>query len=164
MQAPLKEAYRTDPDRAVVVLRRKGTVDFDSLRCTLQTDRLQSGTDQVRVGLHPSAGGDGSGRCSGDMLLESLVGCAGVTLAAVATSMALPIRQCRIEAAAEMDFRGTLGVDRQVAVGIQKIDLVFHLDSEASPEQLDKLVQLTERYCVIFQTLKTGLVLGTRLA
>ncbi len=149
LQAPLKEKYRTAPDAAVITLKARGTLGDESLSCKVET-----GKALVEAGLHPATGGDGSLACSGDMLLEALVACAGVTLKAVATAIGVSIRSGTVRAEGELDFRGTLGVDKSAAVGFKDIRLGFDLDSDASPEQLATLQKLTERYCVIYQTLR----------
>ncbi len=151
LQAPLKQLYQTNPDAAVARLLATGIVDFASLSCRVPI-AANDGTDII-AGLHPKAGGDGSVACSGDMLLQALVTCAGTTMAAVSTAMGLEIRSATIEASGSMDFRGTLGVDRTVAVGLTSIELQFQIDSDVAAESLDKLIQLTERYCVVLQTL-----------
>lgn len=150
LQAPLKAQYRDDPAAAQVVLQASATLDAANVSCKLSTGRAL-----VEAGLHPAAGGDGSGACSGDMLLEALVACAGVTLRAVATALEIPVRGGQIVAEGDLDFRGTLGVDKTVPVGLTAIRLHFRLDTPATPEQLATLLKLTERYCVIYQTLKT---------
>lgn len=150
LQAPLKDRYRAEPIAAVQVHRAEGTLGDETVTCTVKTWK-----GPVEAGLHPAAGGDGSWACSGEMLLEALVACAGVTLKAVATAMSIPLRGGKIVAEGELDFRGTLGVSKEARVGFQSIRLSFQLDSDAEPQQLDKLVLLTERYCVIYQTLKT---------
>ena len=147
MQAPLKERYRADPAAALVTLHARGTLG-DDVHCAGHTPR-----GRVNAGLHPATGGTGELACSGDMLLEALVACAGVTLRAVATAMGLPVRGGTISAEGDLDFRGTLGVSREAPVGFRAIRLRFDLDSDAAPEQLAKLIQLTERYCVVLQTL-----------
>jgi len=149
IQAPLKERYRGTPDAALVTLKAEGTLDGTSLSCKVET-----GKALVEAGLHPASGGDGSLACSGDMLLEALVACAGVTLKAVATAIGVSIKSGTVRAEGELDFRGTLGVDKSAAVGFKDIRLGFDLDSDASPEQLATLQKLTERYCVIYQTLR----------
>jgi uncharacterized OsmC-like protein len=148
MQAPLKARYRDEPDAAQITLRASGTLDDEGIACKVETGRAIA-----EAGLHPATGGDGTQLCSGDMLLEALVACAGVTLKAVATALAIPIRSGRVSAEGDLDFRGTLGVARDAAVGFTDIRLRFDLDTDAPPEQLDKLLQLTERYCVVYQTL-----------
>lgn len=148
IQAPLKQQYRDDPSSARVVMHATGTVDLAATACRVETD-----AGQLTAGLHPAAGGDGSQACSGDMLLQALVACTGVTFSAVATAMAIPILAASVRAEAEMDFRGTLGIDKSVPVGITSIKLIFNIDSTADDAQLDKLIQLTERYCVVLRTL-----------
>ena len=148
-QRPLKEQYREQPDSARKTLRASGTIEPESIACHVET-----ALGRAPAGLHPAAGGDGSWVCSGDMLLEALAGCAGVTLAAVATAMGIPLRGGRVSVEGEMDFRGTLGVSKEVPVGFDRLRVRFDVDAEASPEQLQKLIELTERYCVVFQTLK----------
>lgn len=155
MQAPLKASYREDPDRALVTLKASGELDGDGLTCSVNTGRAL-----VEAGLHPATGGDGLSACSGDLLLEALVACAGVTLRAVATAMEIPIRSGSVHAEGDLDFRGTLGVDRDAPVGFRAIRLTFALDTDAPPETLDKLLELTERYCVVHQTLANGLELS----
>jgi uncharacterized OsmC-like protein len=147
VQAPLKERYRSEPDAAAITLRAAGTLD-EGVSCSVETGRALA-----TAGLHPLSGGDGSLLCSGDMLLEALVACAGVTLRAVATSLDIPVAGGRVSAEGDLDFRGTLGVDREAAVGFRAIRLRFELDSSASREELDTLLRLTERYCVVLQTL-----------
>ena len=150
LQAPLKARYRENAATAVVTLRAQGILDVERIACRLETGRGPA----VEAGLHPATGGDGSFACSGDMLLESLVACAGVTLCAVATALAIPVQGGALTAEGELDFRGTLGVSKDAPIGFKSIRLHFDLDSSASDEQLSKLVTLTERYCVIFQTLQ----------
>ena len=149
LQAPLKAKYQADPATARVTLRSTGEVDREAMTCS-----IQSSHGRIVSGLHPTAGGDGSTSCSGDMLLDSLVACAGVTFSAVATMMELSFRKVRIEAEGDWDVRGTLGVDRSVPVGVREIRLTFHVETDAPAEKVDKLIELTERYCVIYQTLK----------
>src|SRR3954468_23701136 len=144
LQAPLKERYRSDPGAAEITLTATGTLD-DGVSCSVQTGRAIAA-----AGLHPATGGDGSLLCSGDMLLEALVACAGVTLRAVATSLGIPVAGGAVSAEGDLDFRGTLGVDREAPVGFKSIRLRFDLDTSASAEQLDTLMKLTERYCVVF--------------
>jgi len=148
LQGPLKERYRQDPQAAVVTLRASGDVAAASLTCTVATGRAL-----VEAGLHPATGGSGLAACSGDMLLQALVACAGVTLGAVATALGIAVDGGTITAEGDLDFRGTLGVDKAAPVGFRAIRLGFDLRSAAPPEQLAKLLQLTERYCVVFQTL-----------
>ncbi|MGO8916506.1 MAG: OsmC family protein [Stellaceae bacterium] len=148
MQAPFKALYREVPEKAVITLKAKGALGEDGVTCKVETGRAL-----VEAGLHPATGGDGIALCSGDMLLEALVACAGVTLKAVATALELPLRGGTVSAEGDLDFRGTLGIDKAAPVGFREIRLAFELDSDASPEQLDTLMKLTERYCVVFQTL-----------
>ena len=147
LQAPLKDRYRADPEAAVVTLSAAGTLDA-SLTCKVETGR-----SLVAAGLHPAAGGTGLEACSGDMLLEALVACAGVTLRAVATSLGLTIRSGTVRAEGDLDFRGTLAVDRTAPVGFRAIRLAFDLDADLSPAERARLLELTERYCVIYRTL-----------
>jgi uncharacterized OsmC-like protein len=147
-QAPLKDSYREDPDAAVVTLRADGTLGDEGVSCSVQT-----GQALVEAGLHPATGGTGAQACSGDMLLQALVACAGVTLRAVATSLDVPVHGGRVTAEGEVDFRGTLAVDREAPVGFTSIRLRFDVETDASQEDLDTLLKLTERYCVVFQTL-----------
>lgn len=146
-QAPLKELYQAEPERAVLTLRASGTLGA-GITCTVQTGRALA-----EAGLHSAAGGDGIGLCSGDMLLEALVACAGVTVQAVARSLEIEIRDGRVTAEGELDFRGTLGVSREVPVGFRSIRLLFGLDTDATGDELDTLLRLTERYCVVYQTI-----------
>lgn len=151
LQAPLKARYKADPATALVTMRARGTVEGEGVACCLQIDR-----STARAGLHPAAGGTGQDLCSGDMLLEALVGCAGVTLKAVATAMGVVIVKAVITAQGTCDFRGTLGVDKSVPAGFLDIQLSFAIDSPAPQEQIAQLVKLTERYCVVYQTLKAA--------
>ncbi len=148
-QAPLKAAYRQTPARATVWLQAEGALEPEAIAC-----RVPTPAGAVRAGLHEATGGDGTTACSGEMLLQALVACAGVTLTAVGTAMGIPLRGGRVRARGEWDARGTLGVGTGAPVGFRSIQLEFELDSDALPEQLDKLLQLTERYCVVFQTLR----------
>jgi len=148
LQAPLKDQYRTDPGSALVTLRAKGRAT-EGIACKVETGRAL-----VEAGLHPATGGDGLFACSGDMLLEALVACAGVTLRAVATSIGVELRDATVTAEGDLDFRGTLGVSKEVPVGFERIRLGFELTTDASEEQLDALIRLTERYCVVYQTLR----------
>jgi len=148
VQQPLKEAYRQDPQRAVVTLRACGQLGDEEVSCSVAT-----GQALAVAGLHPASGGDGSLACSGDMLLQALVACAGVTLRAVATSLEIPVTGGTVSAEGDLDFRGTLGVDRDALVGFTAIRLSFDLETGASPEQITTLLKLTERYCVVYQTL-----------
>ncbi|MBK6854451.1 MAG: OsmC family protein [Burkholderiales bacterium] len=147
LQAPIKARLREQPSSGAITLRAEGRLG-EGLTCSVETSRAL-----VLAGLHPATGGDGSSACSGDMLLQALVACAGVTLNAVATALAIPLRDARISAEGDLDFRGTLGVAKDAAVGFTAIRLKVDLDSDATPEQIDTLLKLTERYCVIFQTL-----------
>ena len=147
IQGPLKARYREDADAALVTLRADGTLDASDVACAVSTGRAL-----VAAGLHPATGGDGSLVCSGDMLLQALVACAGVTLRSVATSLELTVTGT-IRAEGDLDFRGTLGVDKEAPVGFREIRLLFDLESEDAEEQLDTLLRLTERYCVVYQTL-----------
>jgi uncharacterized OsmC-like protein len=147
LQTPVKERYKTDPDAALVTLRADGRLGED-VTCNVDTGRAL-----VAAGLHPASGGDGLSACSGDMLLAALVACAGVTLAAVATATGIVVRSGTVHAEGDLDFRGTLGVDKSVPVGFQRIRLHFDLDTDASEEQMSTLMRLTERYCVVYQTL-----------
>ena len=148
VQEPLKDAYRQDPQQAVVTLRARGELGDEGISCSVDTGRALA-----VAGLHPATGGDGTLLCSGDMLLEALVACAGVTLRAVATSLGIPVTGGTVQAEGDLDFRGTLAVDREAPVGFTSIRLSFELDTEASEEQIATLLRLTERYCVVFQTL-----------
>jgi len=148
LQAPLKARYREAPEAGVVTLRATGRVSPGSLTCKVET-----GKAMVEAGLHPATGGTGLFACSGDMLLEALAACAGVTLSAVATALGVAIREGSVLVEGDLDFRGTLGVAKDVPVGFRDIRLRFQLDADATPEQLAKVVALTERYCVVFQTL-----------
>jgi len=147
VQAPLKQRYRDAPDAALITLRAEGRLG-EGVSC-----RVETGKALVVAGLHPGTGGSGLGACSGDMLLEALVACAGVTMNAVATSLAIALRDASVQAEGDLDFRGTLGLSREVPVGFQHIRLCFVLDTDASDEQLATLLRLTERYCVVYQTL-----------
>jgi uncharacterized OsmC-like protein len=147
LQAPLKERYRDDPDAAIVTLKASGSLG-EGISCSVDTGRALA-----EAGLHPASGGDGSQLCSGDMLLEALAACAGVTLRAVATSIGVDVRGGRVHAEGDLDFRGTLGVERDAPVGFRSVRLRFDLDTDAGEEDLATLVRLTERYCVVLQTL-----------
>src|SRR5256714_14559675 len=158
IQAPLKERYRTDSTAAEVTLSVTGTLD-EGVSCSVRTARAVA-----TAGLHPAAGGDGSLLCSGDMLLEALVACAGVTLRAVSTSLGVQISSGRVRAEGDLDFRGTLGVDRDAPVGFSAIRLSFELDTDADEADLATLAKLTERYCVVYQTLSGGPALSASLS
>ena len=159
LQAPLKERYRDQPASARITLTASGAVDGESLTC-----RVETGRALVEAGLHPATGGSGLQVCSGDMLLEALVACAGVTLRAVATSLGIALRGGTIAAEGDLDFRGTLGVSKEVPVGFQEIRLRFLLDTDAAVDQLDTLLRLTERYCVVLQTLKSSSAISATVA
>jgi uncharacterized OsmC-like protein len=149
VQGPLKDRYKTEPEAAMITLKASGRAT-EGLVCKVET-----GKAVVEAGLHPATGGDGSFACSGDMLLEALVACAGVTLRAVATSIGVELRDATVSAEGDLDFRGTLGVSKETPVGFQRIRLNFALASDAPEEQLATLIRLTERYCVVYQTLRT---------
>jgi uncharacterized OsmC-like protein len=151
MQAPLKDRYKSDPKAATITLKAKGTLDDTNIACKVETGRALA-----VAGLHPATGGSGMELCSGDMLLEALVACAGVTLKAVATAIDFPLRSGRVSAEGDLDFRGTLGVDKTAPVGFAQIRLRFDVDTDAPQEKLDQLLKLTERYCVVYQTIKSG--------
>ena len=157
IQEPLKERYREDPRAALVVLRASGQLD-DGVTCSVETGR-----ELVRAGLHPASGGDGLSACSGDMLLQALIACAGVTMRAVATSLGIDVTGT-VHAEGDLDFRGTLSVDRDAPVGFREIRLRFELSGDASEEQLQTLLRLTERYCVVFQTLASPPALSVSMA
>lgn len=147
LQAPIKEGYRQRPETALVTLRAEGRIG-EGITCKVET-----GKALVEAGLHPATGGDGIGACSGNMLLEALVACAGVTLSAVATALGISLRDATVRAEGDLDFRGTLGASKDVPVGFEQIRLQFDLDTDAGEEQLATLLRLTERYCVVYQTL-----------
>jgi len=147
LQAPLKEKYRQEPNTALVTFRAEGRLG-EGITCKIET-----GKAPVTAGLHPATGGDGLSACSGDMLLEALIGCAGVTLNAVATGLGIQLRDAKVRAEGDLDFRGTLGVSKDVPVGFERIRLRFDLDTDATAEQVATLIRLTERYCVVYQTL-----------
>jgi uncharacterized OsmC-like protein len=148
LQAPLKARYREHPASALLTLKARGSFDGPGVSCHIET-----GKAPVTAGLHPGTGGDGSAACSAEMLLEALAGCAGVTLRAVATALGIPLRGGSVTAEGDLDFRGTLGVSKEAPVGFKDIRVSFDLDADATPEQLQNLLRLTERYCVVFQTL-----------
>jgi uncharacterized OsmC-like protein len=151
LQAPLKQQYRDDPELAVVTLSADGELGAEAVTCKVSTGRAL-----VEAGLHPASGGDGLAACSGDMLLEALVACAGVTLRAVATAMNLTVRGGTVRAEGDLDFRGTLGVSRDAPVGFREIRLSFDLDADLTPEERQRLLDLTERYCVVYQTIRSA--------
>jgi len=158
MQAPIKERYKTDPDAAYITLRAKGTLDDTNIACKVETGRALA-----VAGLHPATGGSGLELCSGDMLLEALVACAGVTLKAVATALAIPLKSGTVSAEGDLDFRGTLGVAKDAPVGFAQIRLSFAVNTDVEQEKLDQLLKLTERYCVVYQTIKSGPPVEVRL-
>ena len=151
MQAPIKEKYKTDAKAAMITLRAKGSIDESNIACKVETGRAVA-----VAGLHPATGGSGMELCSGDMLLEALVACAGVTLKAVATALDIPLKSGNVSAEGDLDFRGTLGVAKDAPVGFAQIRLRFDLDTDAPQEKLDQLLKLTERYCVVYQTISKG--------
>ena len=151
LQAPIKERYKADPKAGFITLKAKGTLDDSAIACKVETGRALA-----VAGLHPATGGSGMELCSGDMLLEALVACAGVTLKAVATAIDIPLKSGTVSAEGDLDFRGTLGVAKEAPVGFAQIRLVFTVDTDAPQDKLDQLLKLTERYCVVYQTLKSG--------
>ena len=151
MQAPYKERYKADPAAAIITLKAKGSIDNESIACKVETGRALA-----MAGLHPATGGSGLELCSGDMLLEALVACAGVTLKSVATAIEVPLKKGDVTAEGDLDFRGTLGVDKEAPVGFAEIRLRFDVDTDAPQDKLDLLLKLTERYCVVYQTIKNG--------
>jgi uncharacterized OsmC-like protein len=158
MQAPLKERYKADAQAAVVTLRARGTLDDANIACKVETGRALA-----VAGLHPATGGSGLELCSGDMLLEALVACAGVTLKAVATALGIPLKSGSVSAEGDLDFRGTLGVAKDAPVGFVQIRLVFEVETDAPREKLDQLLKLTERYCVVYQTIRNGSPVDVRM-
>jgi uncharacterized OsmC-like protein len=158
LQAPLKEKYKEDPGAAFITLKAQGKIG-ENVSCKVETGRAF-----VEPGLHPATGGDGMLLCSGDMLLEALVACAGVTIAAVSTSIGVEIRNGTVKAEGDLDFRGTLGVSKEAPVGFVKIRLSFDLESDATTEQIESLKKLTERYCVVYQTLTRGVQVETNFS
>ncbi len=159
MQAPIKARYKDDPEAAVITLKAKGALDNANIACKLETGRALAS-----AGLHPATGGSGLELCSGDMLLEALVACAGVTLKAVATALEIPLKSGAVSAEGELDVRGTLGVAKDAPVGFREIRLRFDLDTDAPQDKLDQLLKLTERYCVVYQTIKAGPPVDVSLA
>jgi uncharacterized OsmC-like protein len=151
MQAPIKEKYKSDAGAAFITLKARGTLDDSNIACKVETGRALA-----VAGLHPATGGSGLELCSGDMLLEALVACAGVTVKAVATALDISLRSGRVSAEGDLDFRGTLGVAKDAPVGFAQIRLRFDLDTDAPQDKLDQLLKLTERYCVVYQTIKSG--------
>jgi uncharacterized OsmC-like protein len=156
IQAPLKEKYRSQPESAIITLKARGNIG-EGISCKVET-----GQKLVEAGLHPATGGSGMLACSGDLLLEALVACAGVTLTAVATAIGIEIKGGHISAEGDLDFRGTLGVSKEAPVGFKNIRLYFHFDSNATQEQMDSLSKLTERYCVVYQTICKGVNIETK--
>ena len=150
-QAPIKERYKTDPKAALITLKAKGSIENEGIACKVETGRALA-----VAGLHPATGGSGLELCSGDMLLEALVACAGVTLKAVATAIDIPLKSGNVTAEGDLDFRGTLGVDKEAPVGFAQIRLRFDVDTDAPQDKLDLLLKLTERYCVVYQTIRNG--------
>jgi uncharacterized OsmC-like protein len=159
IQTPIKERYRREPQAAQITLRAKGTLDESRIACKVETGRALA-----LAGLHPATGGSGLELCSGDMLLEALVACAGVTLKAVATALEVPVKAATVSAEGDLDFRGTLGVAKDVPVGFVAIRLDFSVDCDASQDKLDQLLKLTERYCVVYQTLRGGTAVQARMS
>ncbi|MGB6815830.1 MAG: OsmC family protein [Pseudolabrys sp.] len=151
IQAPIKERYKNDPKAGFITLKAKGSLDDTNITCKVETGRALA-----IAGLHPATGGTGMELCSGDMLLEALVACAGVTLKAVSTALEIPLRTATVAAEGDLDFRGTLGVAKDAAVGFAQVRLRFDVDTDAPQEKLDQLLKLTERYCVVYQTIKSG--------
>ena len=159
MQAPLKDRYKGDPQSAVITLKARGSLDDSAIACKVETGRALA-----IAGLHPATGGSGLELCSGDMLLEALVACAGVTLKAVATAIEVPLKSGTVSAEGDLDFRGTLGVAKDAPVGFRQIRLKFAVETDAPQEKLDQLLKLTERYCVVYQTLNSGPPIEVALA
>jgi uncharacterized OsmC-like protein len=151
LQAPIKERYKADPKAGFITLKAKGTLDDSNIACKVET-----GSALAVAGLHPATGGSGMELCSGDMLLEALVACAGVTLKAVATAIDVPLKSGAVSAEGDLDFRGTLGVAKDAPVGFAQIRLRFDVDTDAPQDKLDQLLKLTERYCVVYQTIRSG--------
>ena len=158
IQAPIKERYRGDAQAALITLRAQGTLDESRIACKVETGRALA-----VAGLHPATGGSGLDLCSGDMLLEALVACAGVTFKAVATALEISVKSATVSAEGDLDFRGTLGVARDAPVGFMAIRLAFAVDTDAPREKLDQLIKLTERYCVVYQTIRGGVPVDVRL-
>src|SRR5437588_7343652 len=158
MQAPIKERYKSDAGAALITLKAKGTLDDQNIACKVETGRALA-----VAGLHPATGGSGLELCSGDMLLEALVACAGVTLKAVATALDIPLKSGKVAAEGDLDFRGTLGVAKDAPVGFAAIRLRFEVDTDAPQDKLEQLLQLTDRYCVVYQTLKSPPPIAVRL-
>ena len=159
LQAPIKERYKGDPKAALITLKASGTLDDTNIACKVETGRALA-----VAGLHPASGGSGMELCSGDMLLEALVACAGVTLKAVSTALEISLKSGKVSAEGDLDFRGTLGVAKDAPVGFAQIRLRFDVETNAPQEKLDQLLKLTERYCVVYQTIKSGPPLAVRLS
>ena len=158
LQAPIKDRYKTDPDAAVIVLKARGRIDDQAIACKVETGRALA-----TAGLHPASGGSGLELCSGDMLLEALVACAGVTLKAVSTALEIGLDDAVVSAEGDLDFRGTLGVDKEAPVGFREIRVTFEVKTDAPEEKLASLLKLTERYCVVYQTIKGGTPVSVEL-
>ena len=158
-QAPIKERYKSDPKTAMIKLVARGSIESEGIACKVETGRALA-----VAGLHPATGGSGLELCSGDMLLEALVACAGVTLKSVATAVEVPLKSGHVVAEGDLDFRGTLGVDKEAPVGFRQIRLRFDVNTDAPQDKLDQLLKLTERYCVVYQTLKSGPPIEVKLA
>ena len=152
MQAPIKDRYKSDPKAAYITLKAKGSLESEGIACKVETGRAIAAV----AGLHPATGGSGLELCSGDMLLEALVACAGVTLKSVATAIDVPLKSGDVSAEGDLDFRGTLGVDKEAPVGFAEIRLRFDVETDAPQEKLDQLLKLTEHYCVVYQTIRNG--------
>jgi uncharacterized OsmC-like protein len=159
MQAPIKDRYKSEPAAAMITLKARGTLDDTNIACKVETGRALA-----VAGLHPATGGSGLELCSGDMLLEALVACAGVTLKAVATALDIPLKAGAVSAEGDLDFRGTLGVAKDAPVGFAQIRLRFDVDTDAPQDKLDQLLKLTERYCVVYQTIRSGPPVAVTLA
>lgn len=158
MQTPIKERYKNAPEAALITMKARGTLDDTNIACKVETGRALA-----VAGLHPAAGGSGLELCSGDMLLEALVACAGVTLKAVATALGVPLKSGSVSAEGDLDFRGTLGVAKDAPVGFARIRLSFDVETDAPQDKLDQLLRLTERYCVVYQTIKSGAPVEVRI-
>jgi len=158
LQAPIKERYKTDPKSAIITLKARGSLDDQAIACKVETGRALA-----VAGLHPGTGGSGHELCSGDMLLEALVACAGVTLKAVSTALEMPLKSATVSAEGDLDFRGTLGVAKDAPVGFAEIRLRFDVETDAPQDKLDQLLKLTERYCVVYQTIRCGPPVSVKL-
>lgn len=158
VQAPIKDKYKADPSAAIITLKARGSIDDTNIACKVETGRALA-----IAGLHPGTGGSGLELCSGDMLLEALVACAGVTLKAVSTALEISLKSAIVRAEGDLDFRGTLGVSKDAAVGFEEIRLRFDVDTDAPQDKLDQLQKLTERYCVVYQTIRNGPKVDVRL-